>query len=575
MTFIKIKTKNRLDIKFLLIIILQLYVGCESNPVHGKNGMVVSTNHHASRVGIDIMKMDGNAVDAAVAVGFALAVTSSSNGNIGGGGFMVTRFTNGKTFTLDYREMAPAKAHRDIYLDENKDVIEGKSLIGHFASGIPGSVDGLLKAWRDHGSGNISRSQLLAPAIKLAENGFDLSHYEANRFNQNKRLLSQHPETKRIFTRNDRKWEKGDIFYQKDLAETLKRIATDGRNGFYKGKTAELIVAEMTKVGGWMTFDDLDNYVSKYRDPIKGSFNEFDIISMGPPSSGGILLVHMLNMFNEIENIDSALPIDLSFNATNYIHVLTEIERRAYADRAEHLGDADFWNVPVDMLLSQSYAKERVSNIDLSRATSSQDVKYGFSPIKESEETTHYSVVDKDGNAVSVTTTINYGYGSGVTITGGGFLMNNEMDDFSSKPGVPNIFGLLGNEANAIEPMKRPLSSMTPTIILKHGKPYLILGTPGGATIITTVLQNILNVVKHNMNIKEAVSSPRFHSQWQPDLIYYEENTLTSAIIGALKSRGHHMEIRGKIGEANGILINEKGYWGGADSRGENTAIGY
>ena len=575
MTFIKIKTKNRLDIKFLLIIILQLYVGCESNPVHGKNGMVVSTNHHASRVGIDIMKMDGNAVDAAVAVGFALAVTSSSNGNIGGGGFMVTRFTNGKTFTLDYREMAPAKAHRDIYLDENKDVIEGKSLIGHFASGIPGSVDGLLKAWRDHGSGNISRSQLLAPAIKLAEDGFDLSHYEANRFNQNKRLLSQHPETKRIFTRNDRKWEKGDIFYQKDLAETLKRIATDGRNGFYKGKTAELIVAEMTKVGGWMTFDDLDNYVSKYRDPIKGSFNEFDIISMGPPSSGGILLVHMLNMFNEIENIDSALPIDLSFNATNYIHVLTEIERRAYADRAEHLGDADFWNVPVDMLLSQSYAKERVSNIDLSHATSSQDVKYGFSPIKESEETTHYSVVDKDGNAVSVTTTINYGYGSGVTITGGGFLMNNEMDDFSSKPGVPNIFGLLGNEANAIEPMKRPLSSMTPTIILKHGKPYLILGTPGGATIITTVLQNILNVVKHNMNIKEAVSSPRFHSQWQPDVIYYEENTLTSAIIGALKSRGHHMEIRGKIGEANGIMINEKGYWGGADSRGENTAIGY
>ena len=569
------KTKNRLDIKILLIIILQLFVGCESNPVHGKNGMVVSTNRHASQVGIDILKKGGNAVDAAAAVGFALAVTSSSNGNIGGGGFMATRFTNGKTFTLDYREMAPAKAHRDIYLDENNDVIEGKSLIGHFASGVPGSVDGLLKAWRDHGSGNISRSQLLAPAIKLAEKGFDLSHYEANRFNQNKRLLSQHPETKRIFTRNDRKWEKGDIFYQKDLAETLKRIATDGRNGFYKGKTAELIVAEMTKAGGWMTFDDLENYVSKYRDPIKGSFNEFDIISMGPPSSGGILLVHMLNMFNEIENIDSALPIDLSFNATNYIHVLTEIERRAYADRAEHLGDADFWNVPVDMLLSPSYAKERASNIDLSRATSSQDVKYGFSPIKESEETTHYSVVDKDGNAVSVTTTINYGYGSGVTVTGAGFLMNNEMDDFSSKPGVPNIYGLLGTEANAIEPMKRPLSSMTPTIILKHGKPYLILGTPGGATIITTVLQNILNVVKHNMNIKEAVSSPRFHSQWQPDVIYYEENTLTSAIIGALKSKGHHMEIRGKIGEANGIMINEKGYWGGADSRGENTAIGY
>ena len=567
----KIFHKNTL----LLLITLQLFIGCEPSPIHGKNGMFVSTSRHASKVGIDIMKMGGNAVDAAAAVGFALAVTSSSNGNIGGGGFMVAHLNNGNAFTLDYREMAPSKAHRDFYLDENKDVIENKSLFGHFASGVPGSVDGLLMAWEDHGSGMISRKQLLAPAIKLAQDGFDLSEHEAKRFNYNKKFFSKHPETKRIFTRDDQEWTKGDIFYQKDLAETLKRIAKDGRDGFYRGKTAELIVDEMKKVGGWISLDDLENYKAKYRQPVKGKFSDYDIISMGPPSSGGLLLVHMLNMLSEVMDKSKSRSIDLSYNSSDYIHVLTEIERRAYADRSEHLGDSDYWDVPRKMFLSKSYAKTRADGIDFNQATASNEIKYGNNEFTESEETTHYSVVDKNGNAVSVTTTINSGYGSGVTITGAGFLMNNEMDDFSIKPGVPNLFGLLGNEANAIKPGKRPLSSMTPTIVLKQDKPYLILGTPGGATIITTVFQNIINVIEHDMNILEAITSPRFHSQWFPDVIYYEKNSLSSSIIENLTSRGHQMEIRGDIGEANGILIDEKGYWGAPDPRGETSAIGY
>ena len=560
-------------ILFLIINVI-LISGCDFKPVHGNNGMVVSTSHQASQIGIEILKQGGNAIDAASAVGFALAVTSSSNGNIGGGGFMVGRFADGKTFSLDYREMAPSKAHRDIYLDDNDNVIEGKSLIGHFASGVPGSVDGLLRAWRDYGSGNISLKQLIGPAIRLADDGFKLSKYEADRFNRNKDFLSKYPSTKQIFTRDDRRWKKGDIFYQKDLAKTLIRIVNKGRDGFYKGKTADLIVKEMNKVGGWITLEDLDNYTSKYREPIFGSFNGYEIISMGPPSSGGILLIHMLNMLNQIQT-SSEFPSDLSFNSSDYIHLLTEIERRAYADRSEHLGDSDFWNVPKSMLLSKSYAKNRIKTIDIEKATRSNKIKHGSELIKESEETTHYSIVDKDGNAVSVTTTINSGYGSGVTIGGAGFLMNNEMDDFSSKPGVPNLFGLVGNEANAIEPKKRPLSSMTPTIVLKNNKPYLILGTPGGATIITTVFQNILNVILHDMDIKEAVSSSRIHSQWLPDVIYYEKNSLSNKIILDLTSRGHDLEQTGSIGEANGIMINEKGFWGGPDSRGKNTAIGY
>ena len=564
---------NRKILKFYLLILLLIPYSCsKKNPIFGENGMVVSTSKQASQVGVDILKSGGNAIDAAAAVGFALAVTSSSNGNIGGGGFMTTKLASGESFTLDYREMAPEAANRNMYLDEDGNIIKGKSRSTHFAAGVPGSVDGLLKAWRDYGSGNISREQLIAPAIKLAKEGFNLSKYEAERFNKNKDRLSKHSETKRIFTRDDRKWKKGDIFIQNDLGNTLERISNNGRDGFYKGETARLIVEEMKAVGGWMDYKDLENYVSKYREPVKGSFMEYDIISMGPPSSGGLLVVHMLNMF---EKIMKDQDLDLSFNSVNYIHILTELERRAYADRTEHMGDSDFWNVPKSMFLSNDYADKRLKDIDFSKASISKSIKHGNPYLDQSEETTHYSIVDKQGNAVSVTTTINAGYGNGITVTGGGFLLNNEMDDFSSKPGEPNMFGLLGNEANAIEAKKRPLSSMTPTIVLKNNRPFLILGSPGGSTIITTVMQNILNVVLHDMNIKEAVSSPRVHSQWLPDMVFHEKNGLNKKTINSLKKMGHNIRIRSSIGEANGIMITKDGYWGGADSRGENTAIGY
>ena len=561
--------------KSLFLIALFCVTCSKQKMVSGENGMVVSTSTQASQVGIEILKQGGNAIDAAAAVGFTLAVTSSSNGNLGGGGFMVTRMANGKTFTLDYREMAPKSAYKDLFLDSSKNVIKDKSTKTHYASGIPGSVDGLLRAWKDHGSGNISIQQLLNPAVNYAENGFQLSKYEAKRFNNNKSFLSKHPETKKIFTRDDRNWKRGDIFYQKDLAETLKRIIKYGRDGFYKGKTADLIVSEMKNVANWITLEDLDNYTSKYRKPIRGEFNGLEVISMGPPSSGGILLIMMLNMFTAFGEINDIDVFDLEFNSSKYVHLITEIERRAYADRATHLGDEDFWEVPNEMLLSKNYAQMRVQDINANSSTRSGEIKAGDSPFSESEETTHYSVIDKDGNSVSVTTTINSGYGSGITVTGAGFILNNEMDDFSSKPGVPNMFGLIGNEANAIEAYKRPLSSMTPTIVLKNNKPFLILGTPGGSTIITTVFQNILNVVTHNMNIKEAVDAPRFHSQWLPDQIDYEKNSLSKKTANQLKRLGHKTEKRGYIGEANGIMIDGGLFLGGADKRGENSAVGY
>ena len=566
--------KNKV-LKYFLPLFLFVASSCSKKPpIFGENGMVVSTSQQASQVGINTLQSGGNAIDAAVAVGFALAVTSSSNGNIGGGGFMTAKLANGESFTLDYREMAPNAAKRDIYLDKDGNIIKGKSRSTHFASGVPGSVDGLLKAWRDHGSGNISRNQLISPAIKLAREGFYLSKYEAERFNKNKERLSKHSETKKIFTRDDREWKKGDIFIQNDLANTLERIAKDGRDGFYKGETARLIVEEMEAVGGWIDFKDLDNYVSKYRQPIKGSFMGYDIISMGPPSSGGLLVVHMLNMFENILDQKNS-DFDLSFNSVDYIHILTELERRAYADRTEHMGDSDYWKVPKSMFLSNEYATKRLEDINFNKASNSELVEHGDPYSNQSEETTHYSIVDSAGNAVSVTTTINSGYGNGITVTGAGFLLNNEMDDFSSKPGEPNMFGLLGNEANAIEAKKRPLSSMTPTIVLKDNRPFLILGSPGGSTIITTVMQNILNVVLHDMNIKEAVSSPRVHSQWLPDMVFYEENGLSKKTLIELKKMGHDVKMRRSIGEANGIMINEKGFWGGADTRGENSAIGY
>ena len=526
------------------------------NPVFAENGMVVSTSREASIAGIEILKKGGNAVDAACAVGFALAVTSSSNGNIGGGGFMVAHMADGTTFTLD--------------------VIDDMSLRTRASSGVPGSVDGLLKAWENYGSGRLSYREILAPAIALAERGFELSYYEANRFNSNKDLFLKNKAASKIFIRKDKKpWKAGDRLIQKDLSRTLKRISMKGRDGFYRGKTADLIVAEMNRGVGLITHEDLLNYESKYREPIIGSFNGYEIITMGLPSSGGAILIEMLNM---LENFSL---VDIGWNTSNYIHILTEVERRAYADRAEHLGDSDFWESPISMLISKQYAKDRMNDFFMDKATSSADIFAGDPNDYESSETTHYSVIDKDGNAVSVTTTINLGYGSGIVVKGAGFFLNNEMDDFSVKAGVPNYFGLVGNDANAIEPMKRPLSSMTPTIVLKDNEPLIILGSPGGSRIITTVLQTILNVTVHNMSIQEAVSAPRVHSQWLPEVIMVEPFSVNKDVRKLLKRKGHKispyviysgMEM---IGEMNAILINENGYFGGADTRGENTAIGY
>lgn len=558
---------------FIILTLGPTLIYCASqNPVFGENGMVVSTSRQASEVGIEIMKKGGNAVDAACAVGFVLAVTSSSNGNIGGGGFMVAHLADGTTFTQDHREMAPSVSHRDMYLDANGDVIENMSLSTRAASGVPGTVDGLLSAWEDYGSGNISRRQLLAPAIALAEKGFELSHFEASRFNNYKSLFLKNKAATDIFIRKDgHPWEEGDRFIQKDLAKTLKRIVRKGRDGFYSGKTADLIVEEMKNGNGLITHEDLQNYKSVYRKPVTGSYHGHDIISMGPPSSGGALLIHMLNMLDHY-------PIDtLGWNSSDYIHILTEVERRAYADRAEHMGDSDYWDVPIQMFLSAEYAEQRISNISLTTATESADVFAGPPTQNESRETTHYSVVDKERNAVSVTTTINWSYGGGYLVEGAGFFLNNEMDDFSSKPGTANIYGLVGNEANSIQPGKRPLSSMTPVIVLKDKKPFLLIGSPGGATIITTSMQTILNVIIHNMDIQEAVSANRVHSQWLPDILFYEKNGLSKDVLRNLNQRGHVTKIHPWVewGQANCIMINENGYYGGADSRGENTAVGY
>ncbi len=556
----------------VLTLISSMIFGASPNPVFGGNGMVVSTSRQASEAGIEIMKKGGNAVDAACAVGFVLAVTSSSNGNIGGGGFMVARMADGSTFTQDHREMAPALSHRDMYLDADGNVIENMSLNTRAATGVPGTVDGLLNAWADYGSGNISRRELLAPAIALAEKGFELSRFEATRFNKYKNLFLKNKAATAIFLRKDgRTWEEGDRFIQKDLARTLKRIVREGRDGFYTGKTADLIVKEMKNGNGLITHDDLQNYRSVYRKPVTGSFFGNDIISMGPPSSGGALLIHMLNMLEHY-------PIDtLGWNSSDYIHILTEVERRAYADRAEHMGDSDYWDVPVQMFLSAEYAEQRISDISLTTASTSSDVYAGPPTQSESRETTHYSVVDKEGNAVSVTTTINWSYGGGYLVEGAGFFLNNEMDDFSSKPGTANIYGLIGNEANAIQPGKRPLSSMTPAIVLKDKKPFLLIGSPGGATIITTSMQTILNVVIHEMDIQAAVSANRVHSQWLPDILFYENNGLSKDVLKNLNQKGHVTKIHPWVewGQANCIMINENGYYGGADSRGENTAIGY
>lgn len=555
---------------FLAIVIAFICAVAQSAqpfPVHGDHAMAVSATAYASDTGRDIMLQGGNAIDAAAAMGFVLAVTYPQAGNIGGGGFMVVRKADGSTFALDFREAAPEAAHRDMYLDENGEIIGDMSLFTHAASGVPGSVDGLLRAWADHGSGEISRRELLRPAVRLARGGFPVSRSFAAELNFYADRFKDHEGSRDIFVRSDgESWREGDVFRQHDLARTLERIQQHGRDGFYHGPTAGYIVAEMARGNGLITQQDLARYRSKYRDAVRGTFMDHEILSMPPPSSGGILIVHMLNM---LEHLNIA---DHKWGAASYIHLVTEVERRAYADRAIHLGDMDYWNVPMTGLASQEYAQSRAASIDMNRAADSETVSEGDPAPYESPDTTHYSVVDGAGNCVSVTTTLNLSYGSGIVVQRAGFLLNNEMDDFSAKPGEPNAYGLLGAEANAIQPGKRMLSSMSPTIVLKDGDPVLIAGSPGGSTIITTVMQIILNTIVHDMPVQDAVGAPRFHHQWKPNVVMAERFAIGPDAAAILTGMGHKIERRDSIGRAHCIAIDGDGRWGVPDPRDPTAA---
>jgi len=528
--------------------------------------MVVSAHPIASEIGKKILLKGGNAVDAAVAVQFALAVVYPVAGNIGGGGFMIYRAADGEVASLDFREMAPIASSRDMYLDEKGDVIPGLSLNGHLASGIPGSVAGMFAAHERYGKLEIA--ELIQPAIEVARDGFAVTSLQADRLNNFKERFEKNNLHRPVFVK-DTPWKAGDQLVQTDLSQTLLRIALSGPAGFYRGKTAELIVAEMKKGGGIISLEDLDNYKIKWRRPLLMNYKNYTLTTMPPPSSGGACMAQILGILKEY---------DLSqydFHSPEAIHLIAEAERRAYADRTEHLGDSDFYDVPLEELLDAEYIKSRGTNIDVTKASKSTDIFAG-EPRKESEETTHFSIVDKDGNAVSITTTINSGYGSKTVVEGAGFLLNNEMDDFSAKPGVPNLFGLIGKEANAIQPGKRMLSSMTPTIITKEGNLDLVVGTPGGSTIITSVVQVFLNISEFGLSTYDAVQKPRFHHQWLPDQIYHEKGAFDEATIAKLESMGHVVKERGTIGKVEAIRILPDGSLEGvADQRGDDSVSGY
>lgn len=533
----------------------------------GKEAMVVSAHPAATEIGLAILKKGGNAIDAMVAVHFALAVVYPRAGNLGGGGFMVYRDKKGAMSTLDFREKAPAASARDMYLDKKGNPLDSKSRFGGLAAGVPGSVDGLITA---HGRyGNLSFGELIAPAIQLAEEGVKVTADEAKSMNDYQDAFAQYNRHTTAFQK-DVAWELGDLLVQPDLAATLKRIKKEGSAGFYMGKTAELIVDELKAQGGIMTTQDLAHYDPKWRDPIVFPYKEYLIISMPPPSSGGVCLAQLMQMVEPY-------PLnEWGFQSPKSIHLMVEAERRAYADRSKHLGDMDFYPVPLDELVRKKYAKARMQDFNPEQATPSSAIAAGELAKAESEETTHYSIVDKEGNAVSVTTTINSNYGSKTVVQGAGFFLNNEMDDFSAKPGHPNQFGLLGAEANAVAAGKRMLSSMTPTIVEKNGQLFMVVGTPGGSTIITSVYQVILNVIEFGLPLKEAVHKPRFHHQWLPEYLYYERGAFSKEQLTELEKLGHFPKERGRIGRVEAILRLPDGRLEGvADHRGDDTANGY
>ena len=539
-------------------------------PVVARHALVVSAHYAASQVGRDIMQQGGNAYDAAVAVQFALAVVLPVAGNVGGGGFIVYRDKSGKDGTLDFRETAPAAARRDMYLDASGNVVPGLSTAGRLAVGTPGTVAGMAALHKK--SGKLPWAKLVAPAVRLATHGVALTEKEAASLNRTQANFTKYnPGSPPVFVRATA-WQKGDTLKQPELAAVLQRIQDQGRAGFYQGRTAELILAEMKKGGGLITQADLDGYQPKWRAALHGTYRGYDVITMPPPSSGGVALLQILQML-EPSNLGK-----LGYHTPDAVALITEAERRAYADRATYLGDPDFGKVPVNQLLEGKYNQQRFSILRTDgQATPSTAITAGPGlPRYESDQTTHYSIVDAQGNAVSCTTTLNGAYGSKVVVAGAGFLLNNEMDDFSSKAGVPNMYGLVGGAANAIAPGKRMLSSMTPAILAKSGKLVLVTGSPGGSTIITSVLQSILSVVDYGANAEEAVAAPRLHHQWLPDQLDVEAGALTPAAEQTLKAKGFNPLPRNSWGRLDIIRVLPAGQLeGGADPRGDDVAVGY
>ena len=559
----------------LLIVTLNVPVCLAREPVRARHGMVASTNEVASQVGVDIMKRGGNAVDAAIAVAFALQVTHPAAGNLGGGGFMMIRLKDGRTTAIDYREMAPAAAHRNVYLDKNGNLIEGEggSLVGYRAAGVPGTVRGMELALKKYGSGKLTWAQLVEPARRLAGAGFTVTYELARSLYSERKYLSQYAETKRIYLKGGQFYKEGELLRQPELAATFGRLQRSGPNEFYEGETARLIVADMKRNNGLMTMEDLHNYVAKERTPVRGNYRGHEIISMPPPSSGGAVLIEMLNI---LEGFDLQ---KMEASSSDRYHLMAEAMRRAFADRAEYMGDSDFVKVPVQGLIDKSYATTLRSSINTDRASTSAEVRAGRPAGYESDETTHFTVVDAEGNAVSNTYTLNNSYGSAAVAKGTGLLLNDEMDDFAAKPGTPNMYGLIQGERNAVAPKKRPLSAMTPTIVLrKDGSLWFTVGSPGGPTIINTVLCIITNVIDYEMNIQQAIDFPRIHHQWLPDELVGEPFGLSGDTQRALTLRGHKLAKLRYLGDAEGIMIEEKtGMKLGATDprRSDGQAIGY